>query len=178
MKKILSLFAVLLFVVGCGGGSSDDTGSVMESMRPENSPDFEEIEIPSNFTENRLPQHDSDLVPEEMIEMVKDALTIESARTELIRRIREASFCNALDNQTDEEIWNEMVYDFNLDNLDEWGNSLGDAIRNALAHDLPLDRVGIENGNDFYGDTLEEDEAWSILADEVDGLDTSPGQCL
>lgn len=84
----------------------------------------------------------------------------------------------ASESESDEEIWGEMVCQFNLDNLEEWGNSPEDAIRNALAHDLPLGRVSTEDGSDLYGDTLEEEEAWSILADEVDGLDTSPRECI
>ena len=176
MKRILSLFVVLLFVVGCGGGS-DDSASMPEV---ENSPDFEEIEIPSSFeTEpvtDDLEIPDADAVPEEVLELVEDALTIEASRTELTKKIREASFCNALDDVSDKEIWKEMVYQFNLDELASWGRNLEDALRNLLAYDLDLELDEPEE-IEFYGDTLEVEEVWSILADEVDGLDTSPGQC-
>lgn len=135
MKRIMSLFVVLFFVAGCGGASGDSTSQI-----PENSPDFEEIEIPTSFMSESGPQSDAHLVPEEMIEMVIDALTIESARTQLIRRIREASPCANLESWTDEEIWDDTVDQFNFDSrLHTSGNSLEDAIRNLLAHDLPLD---------------------------------------
>ena len=176
MRQVLSIFIVLLFVAGCGGGSGDTTSM----PTPENSPDFEEIEIPTEFTPEDLSSDseldDVDLVPKEMIEMVKDALTMESARTAFVRRIREASFCNALDDVSDEEIWNEVVDQFNLDMLDRQGSNLEEAIRNALAYDLNLD-FSSKDESDFYGDTVEGEEFWSILADEVDGLDTEPGEC-
>lgn len=192
MKTILSLFVVLLFVAGCGGSDSGIMEMVEEvveempkpdSTEPATSPDFMEIEIPSTFMlEDGLLSsselNDAHLVPDEMVEFFKNALTIEVSRNELIRRTREASFCNALDDVSDEEIWGEMVYQFNLDELETWGNNLEEAIRNVLAYDLPLDRVGSPDGSEFYGDTLEEEEAWSILADEVDGLDALPGKCI
>ena len=175
MKKILLSFVVLFFVAGCGGGSS--------VSGPENSPDFEEIEIPSTFmvedgllSDSNL--NDAHLVPDKMVELFKDALTIEASRIELIRRTREASFCNALDDVSDQEIWNEMVDQFNLDSrLHISGNSLEEAIRNLLAYDLDLE-LDEELEIALYGDTLDEEDFFSILADEVDGLDTLPGQCL
>ena len=119
----------VLFVSGCGGGDFNVQA---------NSPDFEEIEIPSSFMPDDLSSDslldDVDLVPE------------------------------------------EMVYQFNLDELGEWGNNLDEAIRNVLAYDLNLDFSG-EDESDFYGDTVEGEEFWSILADEIDGLDTEPGEC-
>lgn len=175
MKRVLSSFVVLFLVAGCGGGSS--------VSEPENSPNFEEIEIPSTFmvkdgllSDSNL--NDAHLVPDKMVELFKDALTIEASRIELIRRTREASFCNALDDVSDQEIWNEMVDQFNFDSrLHTSGNSLEEAIRNLLAYDLDLE-LDEELETALYGDTLDEEDFFSILADEVDGLDTSPGQCL
>ena len=197
-RSLLAYFLLLLFAVSCGGSDSgimemvEEVAEEMEetpepdstepeaSPGPETSPDFVPIEIPSSFmgegdTDSEL--DDAHLVPEEMIEMVIDALTTESARTAFVRRIREASFCNALDDVSDEEIWNEVVDQFNLDSrLHTSGNSLEEAVRNLLAYDLNLDYSG-EDESDFYGDTVEGEEFWSILADEVDGLDNEPGEC-
>ena len=178
MKRSLFSFVVLFFVAGCGGGSS--------VSEPENSSDFEEIEIPLTFmvedgllSDSNL--NDAHLVPDKIVELFKDALTIEASRIELIRRTREASFCNALDDVSDQEIWNEMVDQFNfnskLHKLHTSGNSLEEAIRNLLAYDLDLE-LDEELEVALYGDTLDEEDFLSILADEVDGLDTSPGQCL
>ena len=164
MKMIMSLFVMLFFVAGCGGGSGDSTSQI-----PENSPDFEEIEIPTSFMPESGPQPDADLVPEEMIEMVKDAFTIESARTQLVRRIREASPCSALDDWTDEEIWDDMVDQFNFDSrLHTSGNSLEDAIRNLLAHDLPLDAWEEDYSRPEWSEfEMMHGVAWVVLAEEL-----------
>lgn len=178
MKRILALFVGVFFVVSCGGGSGDSTGSVMESTEPkimepempepENSPDFEEIEIPTSFMSESDTQPDAGLVPEEMIEMFSNALTVESARTELVRRTSEASPCGALDDWTNEQIWDDMVYQFNLDNLGEWGNNLEDALRNTLAHDLPLDRWEEDYSRPEWSEfEMTHGVAWVVLSEEL-----------
>ena len=183
MKRILSLFVVLLFVVSCGGSSEDSVISP-DSMDLEDFPEFEPIEIPtftgadliSDDLEDESELRDADAVPEEAVELVGEALTQPASRAELITEVREASFCNALDDVSDKEIWDVMVDDFNLEELDSWGSNLDEAVRNLLAYDLDLELDEPEE-IEFYGDTLEIDEFWSILADEVDGKDTLPGQC-
>ena len=152
MKRILSLFVVSLFVIGCSGGSGDD--------RIGNSPDFEKIEIPTKFT----PDHeggdsDSHLVPEDIVELFKDALTIETSRNQVVSKIKEVANCN---NLTDEEIWDGLVYDFQLDELQHFGSNLDEAVRNALANDLPLERLD---------EGFEIDEIWPLIAYEVDGCE-------
>ncbi len=160
MKRILSLLAVLVFVAGCGGGSGSDTGSESMMPKPETSVDFEEIEIPA-------------FIPDEIVSLVTSALTNETSRRELVRTIREAHFCNLLDDWTDEQIWNEMVYQFSLDDLEDFGNTLDEAIRNALDNDLDY---GIYY--ELYGPTLDTGEIWAIIADEVDDeYENDPGEC-
>lgn len=164
MKTILSLFVVLIFVAGCGGDSV-----------PENSPDFEEIEVPTEFTfgdslPNKESFRDSHLIPAEIVKLFKDALTIEVRRNELIMKIREHSLCG-LNDKTDDELWDEIVYQFSLDELEDgFGNTLDEAIRNSLANDLNL-ILDEEDEIAFYGETLELDEIWSIVAAEVNGID-------
>ena len=171
MKRILSLFVVLVFAVSCGGGSGD-------SATPENSPDFEEIEIPTEFegpdgggSEYWIEAiSDAHLIPADMLELFKDALTVEVRRDELIKKIRESSLCG-LDDKTDEELWDEIVYQFSLEELWDFStNNLEEAIRNSLAHDLNL-ILDEEDEMEFYGDTLEAEEIWTILAAEVNGID-------
>ncbi|MCY4262083.1 MAG: hypothetical protein OXC97_02005 [Candidatus Dadabacteria bacterium] len=170
MKRVIALFIVLVFVAGCGGEDGNPTGlvnseSLSESSREGggdenstgsvNSPDFKKIEIPTEFTQFNSTPDDAYLVPEEMVEIVIDALTVESARTEFVSRIREACFSNAFDNLTDEQIWEQVVYEFALDSrLHVSGSNLEESVRNLLAYDLSLDRVGTEEGNDLYGDTF------------------------
>ena len=117
MKRILSLFVVLFFVAGCGGGSGDDI---------RNSPDFEEIEAPTEFTpDDYVSEHERELlrdrylIPVEIIELFKDALTKEVSRKKLIDKIRGSSLCS-LDDKTDEELWDEAVINFHSMN---WKNS-------------------------------------------------------
>ena len=137
---------------------------VMEPEMPEsgNSPDFEEIEIPTEF---EGPDgsgfgeeiSDSHLIPNEVVRLFKDALTIEVRRDELIERIRGASLCG-LDDKTDEELWNEIVYQFSLEELRYFStNNLEEAIRNSLANDLNL-ILDEEDEMEFYGEILEEEE--------------------
>ena len=49
--------------------------------------------------------------------------------------IRGSSLCS-LDDKTDGELWDEAVYQFSLDELEEFGRNLDEAIRNSLANDL------------------------------------------
>lgn len=183
MKRILSLFAVLFFVVSCGGGSSGDLepqgspgSEPIESevtepeipTPPENSPNFVEVEIPTTFMRDGGLQSDIQLVPDEMAELFKDALTIEASRNELVRRTRNASPCSALNDWTDKEIWDDMVYQFNLDELETWGNSLDEAIRNGIAHDLPLDSWEEDYSKPEWSEfEMMHGVAWVALAEEL-----------
>ena len=154
------LFTVLLFVVvGCGGGSSTQEGSEVEAPE-ETSVNFEEIELPA-------------FIPDEIVSLFISALTDEPSRRELVRTIREASFCGAMDYWTDAQIWDEVVASFELDILSDYGNTLDEAIRNAL--DYPLD-YGLYY--ELYGPTLDIQEIWAIIADEVDDdYENDPGEC-
>ena len=164
MKRILALFIVLLFVVSCGGGSGDSTSTQI----PENSPDFEEIEIPTSFMREGGLQPDIQLIPDEMTVLFKDAFTKEYRRNELVRRTRNASPCSALNDWTDKEIWDDMVYQFNLDELETWGNSLDEAIKNALAHDLPLDNWEENYSKPEWSEfEITHGVAWVVLAEEL-----------
>ena len=113
---------------------------------------------------------DAHLIPDEMVKLFKDSLTIEVRRNELIDRIRESSLCG-LDDQTDEELWDEIAYQFSLEELWDFStNNLDEAIRNSLANDLNL-ILDEEDEIAFYGETLDANEIWSILAAEVNGID-------
>ena len=128
---------------------------------PENSPDFEEIEVPTEFTpdEGYVSQQDSHLVPEEIIALFKNALTREASRQQIIDNIRGVASCEGL---TDEEIWDGLIYDFALDRLQNFGSNLDEAIRNALANDLPLERL-----DEGFGIN----EVWPLIAYEVGGCE-------
>ena len=146
------MLLVLLFALVMGGCGSDTAKELS---------DFTEIQTPSSFMMEVDPSSaelgDADILPEEMVGLFKNALTDETSRTELVMRVRDA-----------------LVYEFNLDELEEWGNNLDEAVRNALAYDLNLDD---RDDDDFYEETLEAEEIWAILADEVDSEDHVPGQC-
>ncbi len=156
---ILSLFIVLLFVVSCGGGSGDTTSIPI----PENSPDFEEIEIPTEFTpdEGYISQPDSHLVPVEIVSLFKAALTSEVSRNRVIDNIREVASCDDL---TDEEIWDGLIYDFALDELQYFGSNLDEAVRNALANDLPLERLD---------EGFEINAVWPLIDYEIGGCEVN-----
>ena len=147
------LFTVLFsfLIVGCGGGESEI----------ENSPDFEVIKIPTEFTPNEgyTSQPDSHLVPIEIIQLFKNALTKEVSRKQVVNKIRKVASCGAL---TDEEIWDGLVYDFALDELKNFGSNLDEAVRNALANDLPLE--GLDE--DFKVNAV-----WPLIAYEVGGCE-------
>ena len=67
--------------------------------------------------------------------------------------------CN---NLTDEKIWDTLVYDFQLDELQHFGSNLDEAVRNALANDLPLERLD---------EGFEINEIWPLIAYEVGGCE-------
>ena len=165
----MTMLLVLLFALVMGGCGSDTAKELS---------DFTEIQTPSSFMMEVDPSSaelgDADILPEEMVGLFKNALTDEASRTELVMRVRDASFCNTMDDWDDERLWDALVYEFNLDELEEWGNNLDEAVRNALAYDLNLDD---RDDDDFYEETLEAEEIWAMLADEVDSEDHVPGQC-
>ena len=121
------MLLVLLFALVMGGCGSDTAKKLS---------DFTEIQTPSSFMMEVDPSSaelgDADILPEEMVGLFKNALTDEASRTELVMRVRNASFCNT---------------------MDDWDD------------------------DDFYEETLEAEEIWAILADEVDSEDHVPGQC-
>ena len=127
---------------------------------PENSSDFVEIEIPTEFTpdEDYSSQPDSHLVPAEIVSLFKAALISEVSRDRVIDNIREVASCDL----TDEEIWDGLIYDFRLDELQILGSNLDEAIRNALANDLPLERLD---------EGFEINEVWPLIAYEVGGCE-------
>ena len=169
------MLLVLMFALVMGGCGSDTAKELS---------DFEGIQIPSSFMMEVDPSSaelsDADILPEEIVELFKNALTDEASRTKLVMRVREASFCNTMDNWDNKRLWDALIYEFNLDELEKWGNNLNEAVRNALAYDLNLD--GGEDAyygetDDFYGETLEVEEIWTILADEVNSGGDVPGRC-
>ena len=163
MKRILSLFVVLLFVAGCGGGSGGEDSNVQPNPDPVDNEEFEPIPV---FTE----------IPEEIIELFKNALTDQASRKELVDKTRGSFlYCQvdidgrsrlSRDEYSDEELWDDMVWWWDLDDLESWGNNPDEAIRNTLSDGLDL-TIDDEFEMERYGDSLEIDEVWEILADEL-----------
>ena len=155
MKRILSLFVVLFFVAGCGGG---------EGNEETNLPDFTPVDLPEpdEFTPDFDPSGnelaDVDYIPNEIVSLFVDSFDSDSAKAQIVEQIRENVPCGGgFGNDTDEEIWDNLVYEFDLDNIEDWGSNLEEAVRNALANDLPIDP----------NTTLR--EIWSFIADEIGG---------
>ena len=155
MKRILSLFVVLFFVAGCGGGEGN------EEM---NLPDFTPVDLPEpdEFTPDFDPSDnelaDADYIPDEIVSLFVDSFDSDSVKAHIVEQIRENVPCGGgFGNDTDEEIWDNLVYEFDLDNIEDWGSNLEEAVRNALANDLPIDP----------NTTLR--EIWSFIADEIGG---------
>ena len=155
MKRILSLFVVLFFIVSCGGGEGD------EEM---NLPDFTPVDLPEpdEFVQNFDPSDygnelaDADYMPDEIVSLFVDSFESDFAKAQIIEQLRENVPCGGgFGNDTDEEIWNNLVYEFDLDDIEDWGSSLEEAVRNALANDLPID----------LNTTLR--EIWGFIADEI-----------
>ena len=153
MKRILSLFVVLFFVVSCGGGEGN------EEM---NLPDFTPVDLPEpdEFTQDFDPSDnelaDANYIPDEIVSLFVDSFDSDSAKARIIKQLRENVPCyGGFGNDTDEEIWDELVYEFDLDNIEDWGSNLEEAVRNALGNDLPIDP----------NTTLR--EIWGWIADEI-----------
>ena len=158
MKRILALFVVLVFVgfgSGCGGGDEyqlDFTPD--ELLEPDEflpSDDFD----PSDYG-NRLA--DADYIPDEIVSLFVDSFSSNSAKARIIKRLRDNVPCfRALSNDTDEEIWERVVYRFDLENIEDWGNTLEEAVRNTLANRLHVEP----------DDTPE--HIWGNMVDAIDG---------
>ena len=148
------MFVVLLFVTGCVEGIVDH---YVEKYEDDIEEEFEPVPV---FTE----------IPTEIIELFKNALTDQASRKELVDKIRDSFFyCRMyedLDGYSDEEIWDDMVWWWDLDDLESWGNNPDEAIRNTLSDGLDL-TIDSEFEMERYGDTLEIDEVWELIADEL-----------
>ena len=153
MKRILALFVVLLFVAGCGGGevNLEDFTPIETPEQEEFIPDFD----PSDYG-NELVY--ADYVPDEIVSLFVDSFGSDSAKARIIKELRENIPCfRALEHDTDEEIWDRLVDEFELDNIENWGSTLEEAVRNIL-----VIRMGIEPD-----DTL--GEIWGEMVDRIGG---------
>ncbi len=153
MRQILSVFVVLLFVTGCGGGEEIDL------------PDFEPVETPEQreFTPDFDPSDygdrlaDADYVPDEIVSLFVDSFSSNSAKARIIEQIRENVPCfRGFGDDTDEEIWDDLVGQF-LGSIENWGGNLEEAVRNVLAANLYIEP-----------DTSAE-SVWGEIADEIGG---------
>ena len=153
MKRILSLFVILLFVAGCGGGEVD-----LGDFTPTDPPELDEFTSdfdPSDFDPEIS---DADYVPGEIVSLFVDSFDSDSAKARIIKQLRDDVPCyGGFGNDTDEEIWDELVYEFDLDNIEDWGSNLEEAVRNILAI-----RMYIEPN-----DTTR--EIWGEMADRIGG---------
>ena len=153
MKKILSLFVVLFFVVSCGGGEMD-----LPDFTPADSPELDEFTSdfdPSGFAHEIS---DADYVPDEIVSLFVDSFDSGFAKARIIKQLRDNVPCyRGFDNDTDEEIWDDLVYEFDLDSIENWGSNLEEAVKNILAI-----RMHIEPN-----DTPK--EVWSEMADRIGG---------
>ena len=153
MKNILVLLIALLFVAGCGGGEVDlgDFTPIETPEQEEFIPDFD----PSDYG-NELVY--ADYVPDEIVSLFVASFGSDSAKARIVEQLRENVPCfRALEHDTDEEIWDRLVYAFDLDDIENWGNTLEEAVRNIL-----VIRMGIEPD-----DTL--GEIWGDMVDYIDG---------
>ena len=153
MKRILSLFVALLFVAGCGGGEVD-----LGDFTPTDPPELGEFTPDFDLSDFDREISDADHVPDEIVSLFVASFGSDSAKARIIKELRENIPCfRALEHDTDEEIWDRLVYAFDLDNIEDWGSNLEEAVRNIL-----VIRMGIEPD-----DTL--GEIWGEMVDRIGG---------
>ena len=153
MFKKFVLIIGMFFVIGCGGGEVD-----LADFTPTDPPELDEFTSdfdPSDFDREIS---DADYVPDEIVSLFVDSFDSDSAKARIIKQLRDDVPCyGGFGNDTDEEIWDELVYEFDLDNIEDWGSNLEEAVRNVLAI-----RMSIESN-----DTTR--EIWGEMADRIGG---------
>ena len=85
MKTILSLFLVLLFVVGCGGGSEEGVMKKMEEMAEEEPEQVPDPDPPEQVPDPDPPEQVPDPDPIGRTSCASPALTVNSSRVSFFR---------------------------------------------------------------------------------------------